>query len=263
MSATVLCEIEGHVAILTLNRPDKLNALSYELLDQLAEWLDRLEADPAVRALVVTGAGERAFSAGADIAEFSHSVRAGVPTALREFCRRGQAITRRLENYPKPVIAAVNGLAYGGGCELTEAMALTVAAEDAQFCKSEIRLGLIPDFGGTQRLPRLIGRKRALELILTAESFSARRAWELGLVNEVVPAGQALPAALALAERIVRYSPTAVEACLNSVTRGLNVAIDEGLAIEASQFARTVPTEDLREGIDAFLGKRPARFTGR
>lgn len=262
MNDTIACERTDGIAILTLNRPDKLNALSYQLLDTLSDLLDDLEADDSVRAVVVTGSG-RAFSAGADITEFSHSVRRGVAAALREFCRRGQTVTRRIESYPKPIIAAVNGLAYGGGCEITEAMALTVAEEHATFCKSEIRLGLIPDFGGTQRLPRIAGRKRALEMILTAEPISARRAWEIGLVNQVVPTGEGLRAALALAGRITRYSPIAVEACLNAVNRGINVAIDEGLAIEASQFARTVPTADLREGIDAFLAKRAPVFTGR
>lgn len=253
----------GGIAILTLNRPRKLNALSYALLDELSAQLDTLERDESVRAVVVTGAGDRAFSAGADIAEFEHSVRAGVSEALREFCRRGQNVTRRLENYPKPIIAAVNGLAYGGGCEITEAMTLTVAAESAEFCKSEIRLGLIPDFGGTQRLPRLVGRKRGLEMILTGDPITAQKAYEIGLVNFVVRSEDVLSEAIALAKRVTRYSPIAVEACLVSVMRGINVSIDEGLAVEAYQFARTVPTEDLREGMSAFLEKREPKFTGR
>ncbi|MBA1146178.1 crotonase/enoyl-CoA hydratase family protein [Ectothiorhodospiraceae bacterium WFHF3C12] len=263
VSSPINCEIQGDLAILTLNRPEKLNALNYALLDRFLELLDELEADDAVRALVVTGAGERAFSAGADIAEFADSVHRGVGVALREFCRRGQNVTRRLEDYPKPIIAAVNGLAWGGGCEITEAMALTVAAENAQFCKSEIRLGLIPDFGGTQRLPRIVGRKRALEMILSGEPVSAKRAHELCLVNRLAPVGEAVTVALEMAREITRYSAVAVEAALTSVNRGINVSIDEGLAMERAQFARTAATEDIREGISAFLDRRPAHFTGR
>lgn len=262
MSNILTCNVSDQIATLTLNRPEKLNALNYALLDQLSAHLDMLECDPSVRVVIVTGAG-RAFSAGADIAEFENSVCAGVPEAMRDFCRRGQNVTRRLESYPKPVIAAVNGLAYGGGCEITEAMALTVASDSAEFCKSEIRLGLIPDFGGTQRLPRLVGRKRGLEMILTGDPITAQRAYELGLVNLVVPPKDVVSEAVTLAKKIVRYSPIAVEACLISVNRGINVSIDEGLAIEACQFARTVPTEDLREGMSAFLEKRDAKFIGK
>lgn len=261
MKDVITCERQSGIAILTLNRPEKLNALSYDLLDRLAEWLDTLELDAGVRALVITGAGE-AFSAGADIAGFAPSVAAGGETALRDFCRRGQDVTRRLEGYPKPIVAAVNGLAYGGGCEIAEAMALTVASDEARFCKAEIRLGLLPVFGGTQRLPRLVGRKRALEMILTGEPIDAHRAHEIGLVNRVVPRHRVLPEAIALAASIARFPPVAVEACLNSVNRGLEVALDEGLAIEASEFARTLPGGDLAEGIAAFLGKRTPCFPG-
>ena len=159
------------------------------------EILDRIEIDDGIRAIILTGAGERAFSAGGDIHQFSASVKAGGNRAVRDFVRRGQSMTSRLEGYPKPIIAAVNGLAYGGGCEITEAVHLAVASEDALFAKPEIKLGMPPTFGGTQRLPRLSGRKRALELLLTGEPFTASRALELGLVNMVVPAGQVLAAA--------------------------------------------------------------------
>lgn len=263
MTSVVEVDYNNEVAVLTLNRPDKLNALNYELLDRLMEVLEEFEGDDFVRAVVVTGAGDRAFSAGADIAEFSHSVARGVGVALREFCRRGQTLTRRLEEFPKPIIAAVNGLAWGGGCEITEAMSMTIADESAQFCKSEIRLGLIPDFGGTQRLPRLVGRKKALEMVLTGEPISARYAFEIGLINRVVPEGEALATAIELARQTTRYSSVAVEACLTAVTRGVNVPIDEGLAIERAQFARTAATEDIHEGIRAFIEKRPAVFANR
>lgn len=262
MAEVLLQERIGDVVVLTLNRPERLNALDYALIDALSAALDTLEADDAVHGLIVTGAGDRAFSAGADIREFRHSIRAGAGAAVREFCRRGQNLTRRLESYPKPIVAAVNGLAYGGGCEISEAMSLTIAAEDAAFCKSEIRLGLIPDFGGTQRLPRLVGRKHALDMILTGDPISAEQARAIGLVNRVVPKGEVVPEALRWLERVTRHSPLAVEAALASVNRGVNVSIDEGLAIESAHFARLVPTADLAEGIAAFLEKREPRFMG-
>ncbi|HEX2115844.1 MAG TPA: crotonase/enoyl-CoA hydratase family protein [Alphaproteobacteria bacterium] len=262
MSQPVLCEVSEGIATLTLNRPEKLNAISYALADALFATLDRLEADDAVSVIILTGAGE-AFSAGADIAEFSAGVRKGPAAALREFVRRGQAMTARLEAFPKPVIAAVNGLAYGGGCEIIEAVHLAVASARAMFAKPEIRLGMPPTFGGTQRLPRLAGRKRALEPLLTGDSFSAEQAMELGLVNQVVPHEELLPATRDLAARIRRHSPLAVAGILAAVTRGLNMSIAEGLQVEAEQFARLVPTADLREGLDAWIERRPPAFTGR
>ncbi|MEW5727890.1 MAG: enoyl-CoA hydratase-related protein, partial [Pseudomonadota bacterium] len=180
---SVLIEIDGGIATLTLNRPRKLNAIDYGTADELLRLLDAIETDARVGAVILTGAGERAFSAGGDIHQFSDSVRAGADTALRDFVRRGQALTQRLEAFGKPIIAAVNGLAYGGGCEITEAVHLAVASDRAVFAKPEIVLGMPPTFGGTQRLPRLAGRKRALELLLTGDPFSAARALELGLVN--------------------------------------------------------------------------------
>ena len=162
MSEIVLVEKEGPLALITLNRPEKLNALDYALIDRLMEVLDTVEDDDGIRALVLTGAGNRAFSSGADIACFAASVRRGQAVALREFVRRGQRLTARIETFPKPIIAAVNGLAHGGGCEITEAAPLAIASDRAEFCKAEINLGFAPPFGGTQRLPRLIGRKRAL-----------------------------------------------------------------------------------------------------
>jgi len=263
MSDTVLCEIRERIALLTLNRPAKLNALNYELIDRLMALLDAIERDETVRAVVLTGAGDRAFSAGADIAEFAPTVRQGQEVALRDFVRRGQRMTSRIETFPKPIIVAVNGLAHGGGSEITEAAPLALASDRAEFCKAEISLGFAPPFGGSQRLPRLIGRKRALRMILTAEPISAVAARDCGLVNEVVPHAKLLDEALALAGKIVAKSPLAVAACLGSVTRGINVPIDEGLAIEANYFARMVPTRDIEEGISAWLEKRPPTFIGR
>jgi len=259
----LLQERRGSTVILTLNRPEKLNALSYALIDALDANLDELERDPSVRALILTGAGDHAFSAGADIDEFAGSIEAGVETALRDFVRRGQRLTSRLETFPKPIIAAVNGIAYGGGCEVTEAVSLAIACERARFAKPEISLGFPPPFGGTQRLPRQVGRKRALEMILTSEPIDAKEAARIGLVNRVVPCDKLMDEALALAERIARHSEEAVAASLRSVTRGINLPIDEGLAIEATQFAATVHTDGVRRGISDFLARRAHRLATR
>jgi enoyl-CoA hydratase/carnithine racemase len=249
----------GAAALLTIDRPQRRNALDYATIDALQAALDAIEPDDGVRAVILTGAGE-AFSAGADIHGFRASVERGPETALREFVRRGQGLTRRIESFAKPIIVAVNGLAYGGGCEITEAAPLAIASERARFAKPEIKLGFPPPFGGSQRLPRLIGRKRALAMILTAEPIDAHEAARIGLVNSVVPHDGLIDSALALASRIAAMSPRAVAACLASVTRGINLSIDEGLAVEAGQFARMAATPDIREGIAAFIEKRSPSF---
>jgi enoyl-CoA hydratase len=263
MPDAVLLEIENGIALVRLNRPHKLNALNYELIERLMAVLDAIEIDDGVRGVILTGAGERAFSAGADIDEFSSSVRQGVNIAVRDFVRRGQAMTARMEAFRKPVIAAVNGLAFGGGCEITEAVHLAVASDRATFAKPEINLGMPPTFGGTQRLPRLAGRKRALELLLTGEPFSPARALEIGLVNAVVPHDSLLAAARELAGRITRHSPLAIAGIIAAVTRGLNTSIGEGLLIEREQFATMVPTHDLGEGLTAWRERRRPAYTGR
>ncbi|MDX8534257.1 crotonase/enoyl-CoA hydratase family protein [Mesorhizobium sp. VK25A] len=262
MTELVLSETRDRVAILTLNRPDKLNALNYALIDRLLSLLDLIETDDSVRAVILTGAGERAFSAGADIHEFWLSVAEGSDVALRDFVTRGQRLTARLEAFRKPVIAAVNGLAFGGGCEITEAVPLAIASDRALFAKPEVKLAMPPTFGGTQRLPRLAGRKRALELLLTGDAFSPARALELGLINQVVPHAQLMPAALDLARRIIGHSPAAVSAILTSVARGINHSIAEGLLVEAEQFARMAPTADLREGLSAWIERRKPSYDG-
>lgn len=262
MNDVVLVERHAPVALITLNRPEKLNALNYSLIDRLMEILDAIESDDEIRAVILTGAGDRAFSAGADIACFAPSVRQGQAIALRDFVRRGQRMTARIETFPKPVIVAVNGLANGGGSEITEAAPLAIASERAEFCKAEINLGFAPPFGGSQRLPRLIGRKRALRMILTGDPISAWEACATGLVNEVVAHDKVRETAFALAHKIAAKSPLAVAACLGSVTRGINVPIDEGLAIEANYFARMVSTHDIDEGISAWLSRRTPQFRG-
>jgi enoyl-CoA hydratase/carnithine racemase len=261
MTDLILTETRGAISLLTLNRPEKLNALNYALIDRLMQILDRIEDDARIHAVILTGAGDRAFSAGGDIPEFSESIRQGPDAALKAFVRRGQAMTARLESFPKPVIAAVNGIAFGGGCEITEAVHLAVASERAVFAKPEINIGIPPTFGGTQRLPRLAGRKRALELLLTGDTFTPQRAYEIGLVNRVVAHEQLIPAALELADRILRHSPLAASRIITAVTRGLNASIAEGLAIEGEQFARMVPTRDNREALDAWMARRTPHYT--
>jgi enoyl-CoA hydratase len=256
------CELHGMVAVLTLNRPEKLNALSNELLDALMSTLDRLELDRAVRSVVITGAG-RAFSAGADIAAFQDHMRAGAPEAIAHFMRPGHRMTRRVESFPKPVIAAVNGLAFGGGCELVEATHIAIAAATATFSKAEINIGIIPTFGGTQRLPRNVGRKAATELILSGRVFEASEAARLGLVNRVVSRDELLGTALRLAAELAGKPPLTLAAALTAIHRGMDAAIDDGLAIEEAAFARIVPTHDAQEGVAAFVEKRPPVFLGR
>jgi enoyl-CoA hydratase len=262
MSDAILLETGDGIALLTLNRPERLNALSYDLIDRLMAALDCIEIDARIRAVILTGAGERAFSAGADIHEFAGSVGRGAATALRDFVRRGQAMTARLEAFRKPVIAAINGLAFGGGCEITEAVHLAIASERALFAKPEINLAMPPTFGGTQRLPRLAGRKRALEFLLTGDPFSPAQALEAGLVNAVVAHDDLLPAARRLAQRIARHSPLAVGGVITAVTRGLNMGIAEGLQVESEQFASLVPSHDLGEGLSAWIARRKPSYRG-
>lgn len=256
----ILIEVSEQVATISLNRPEKLNAIDNRMISALMTSLGDIESDDTIRAIILTGAGSRAFSAGADIQGIAKKVNAGIEIALREFVRPGQTLTKRIETFPKPIIAAVNGLAYGGGCEVVEACPLAIASTTATFAKAEINLGFPPPFGGTQRLPRLVGRKRALAMLLTGDPIPAAEAARIGLVNEVVPHEQLMPRARALARRIAEKSATAVTACLEAVTRGINLTIDEGLAVEASQFARMAPTDDIREGISAFLERRRPVF---
>ncbi|TAL21505.1 MAG: crotonase/enoyl-CoA hydratase family protein [Aquabacterium sp.] len=262
MPDLVLFDRERDQAVLTLNRPDKLNALNYALIDELMLHLDAIEDDDSLRGVILTGRGNKAFSAGADIAGFAPDIMASSDLAWRHFARRGQAMTQRLENYAKPVIAAVNGLAFGGGCEAMEACTLAVAADHASFAKPEIRLGFPPCFGGTQRLPRHVGRKRALEMLLTGDAIDARRAHEMGLVNRVVDAGRLIDECLALARRITRHGRTAVATTLRAATRGINLSMDEALAVEAAQFMLAAGTPDAAEGVRAFLEKREPVFGG-
>jgi enoyl-CoA hydratase len=249
-----LIVVNGPIATISFNRADKLNALDTALIARVQDLLDFVESERAIRAVVLTGAGERAFSAGADIAEL-HSKSGMGAEVMRDVVRRGQGLTRRIEQFPKPVIAAVNGLAFGGGCEVLEACHLAVAAEHATFAKPEIRLGFPPPFGGTQRLPRLIGRKRALRMILTGQPVGAQEACAAGLINEVVPARDLQRTAATLAERIIVHTPDAVTACLRSVLHGLDLPIEEGLAVEATHFTRLAGTRDVAMRLRSFVEK--------
>jgi enoyl-CoA hydratase len=246
-----------------MNRPDKLNALSAELIAALMEALASIEPDPSIRVIVITGTG-RAFSAGADIKAFQKHMLAGPADAIMHFMRPGHQMTRRVESFPKPIIAAVNGFAFGGGCELTESTHIALAAETASFSKAEINIGIMPTFGGTQRLPRNIGRKAAIELILTGRTFGAAEAARLGLVNRVVPDADLPHEAIALANELAAKPPltlaAALAAALGAIHRGMDASIDDGLAIEEAAFARIVPTQDAQEGVAAFLEKRPPGF---
>ena len=261
MTDCIKMDVTDRIALLTLNRPEKLNALNYEINDRMIELLDLIEDDRSIHAVILTGAGDRAFSAGGDIPEFAKSVRKGADVAIKEFVRRGQGMTARLESFSKPIVAAVNGIAFGGGCEITEAVHLAIASDRAIFAKPEINIGIPPTFGGTQRLPRLAGRKRALELLLTGDTFSPARAYELGLVNKVVPHEDLLPEAYGLVNRILRHSPLAAARIITAVTRGINLTIAEGLQVESEQFARMVATDDIDEGLTAWIERRTPYYT--
>jgi len=252
-------ETRDGIRILTVDRPEKLNALNAAVLEALEARVREAEADGALRCLIVTGAGEKAFIAGADIGELVKLT----PLDGREHARRGQAVVERIENLPIPSIAAINGYAYGGGLELALACTLRVASENARMGLPETSLGILPGYGGTQRLARLLGTSRAAELILTSEKgITAADAGRLGLVNRVVPAGQALAAAMDMALAIVKNGPIACRYALEAIRRGSEMPLSEGLAYEATLFGLCASTQDMKEGMTAFLEKRPAKFTG-
>ena len=249
--------VQDRIATLTVNRPDKLNALNGATIGELGTAIDELQSRDDVAGIILTGAG-RAFIAGADISEL-----VGL-SALdgRRLARRGQEIFRRFETSPKPTVAAVNGFALGGGCELAMSCHMRMASEAAKFGQPEVKLGVIPGYGGTQRLPRLVGRGRALQLLLTGEIIDAQEAYRIGLVNRVVPADQLLSTAAAMIQQILMNAPLGVAACIDAVDRGLQLPLDDALAFEATQFGVLIATSDTAEGTRAFLEKRPPRFRG-
>lgn len=257
--ANLLCRADQGLATVTVNRPEKLNALNGATLDELERFFAAAASDAAVRAVIVTGAGDRSFVAGADIDEVSAF------TALegRDWGLRGQALLLRIERMEKPVIAAINGYALGGGLELAMACHLRVAAANARLGQPELKLGIVPGFGGTQRLPRLVGKARALELLLTGDPIGAEEARAIGLVNRVVEPDRLLAEAAALARRILRNGPMAVALTLQAVNQGCEMPLEAALAWEASQYALSCATDDVREGTRAFLEKRKPDFRGR
>lgn len=255
----VLYEVNGGSAVVTVNRPDKLNALNRGTLEELARAMGAAADDEAVRTVVLTGAGEKAFVAGADIAEIAGLDAAGG----REFALFGQGVFRAIETFPKPVIAAVNGFALGGGCELAMACHLRIASENAQFGQPEVTLGVIAGYGGTQRMPRLVGRGRALELLLTGNRVGAQRAYEIGLANAVVPLRDLLGKALEWAAQIGARAPLAVRHCLEAVNTGLDMPLEQGCYLEATLFGLCCASDDMHEGTRAFLEKRKPDFKGR
>jgi len=247
------------IATLTVNRPDKLNALNAETVAEIDRAFRSFAEDADVRGIVVTGAGEKAFVAGADIGELAEMD----PIGGIRVSRQGQETFRFIERLHKPVVAAVNGYALGGGLELALACHIRIAAENARFGLPEVKLGIIPGYGGTVRLPRLVGRGRALELILTGEMIDAAEAHRIGLVNRVVPQAELRAAAEALVGKILANGPIAVALALEAVDHGYNTAVDEALSLEAHLFGLLASTADMREGMQAFLEKRPAKFVGR
>jgi enoyl-CoA hydratase len=257
--STLLFEAADGIARITVNRPDKLNALNATVIRELGEAVTRIERESEIRGVLLTGAGTKAFVAGADIAELAEQG----PLEGKARAAEGQAVFRRLERCGKPVIAAINGYALGGGCELAMACHLRVASDTARFGQPEVKLGLGPGYGGTVRLPRLVGRGRALELLLTGGLIDAAEAYRIGLVNRVVAADRLLEESERLLRTILENGPLALRACLEAVDAGLSMTVDEALLLEAGYFGLLSGTSDMREGTRAFLEKRTPRFEGR
>jgi enoyl-CoA hydratase len=255
----VVYEVDGRIAVLTINRPDKLNALNAGVLGELACALEQARDDDAVGAVIVTGAGPKAFVAGADIAEMA----AMTPSEAREFARRGQKIGALMDGLGKPVIAAIQGFALGGGCELAMACHLRVAGPKARFGQPEVQLGLIPGFGGTQRLPRIVGEGRALDMVLSGRMVGAEEAHAWGLVNRIASDEEALDEAKKVANEILSKGPVAVRLCLEAVRRGAGMTLDDALEHEAALFGVVFSTDDMKEGTAAFVEKRAPRFEGK
>ena len=247
------------ILTITLNRPTKLNALNAATIRELGQAIEQARADAAVRGIILTGSGEKAFVAGADISELAA---AASPEAARELAEYGQRVFRRYETSPKPVVAAVNGFALGGGCELAMACHLRVAADNARFGQPEVNLGLLPGYGGSQRLVQLVGKGKALELLLTADQVKADEAVRLGLANHAVPLAELLPFCRQLLGKILGKAPLAIGLTIDCVNTYFDEGGEAGFAAEAKAFGQLFGTEDFREGTSAFLEKRPAAFRG-
>jgi enoyl-CoA hydratase len=251
-------DVDARVATLTVNRPDKLNALNDATVAELGHAIDQIRVDDSIGGVLITGAG-RAFAAGADISELSSQT----PVLATARARAGQDVFRRIDTCPKPVIAVVNGFALGGGCELAMACHIRIASDAAKFGQPESKLGLLPGYGGSQRLPRLVGKGRAIQLLITGEMIDAAEAYRIGLVNKVVPAAELMNAARDMLKTILANGPLAVALCIEAIDRGLEMSLDEGLILEANHFGLLAATDDMAEGTRAFMEKRAPSFKGK
>ena len=251
-------EVADRVATLRVNRPDKLNALNDATIAELGQAIDRIRVDDSIGGILLSGTG-RAFVAGADISELSSQT----PVLAKARSRAGQDVFRRIETCPKPVIAVVNGFALGGGCELAMACHIRLASDAAKFGQPESKLGILPGFGGSQRLARLVGKGRAMQLLMTGEMIDAAEAYRIGLVNKVFPAAELMDGAKEMMKTILANGPLAVALCIEAIDRGLEMSLDEGLILEANHFGLLAATDDMREGMRAFLEKRTAAFKGK
>ena len=256
---TLLFEIKDGIAFVTINRPDKLNALNDQVMKELADAAERIATESDIKGAILTGSGPKSFVAGADIGDLSKQG----PFDGKARAQRGQSVLRRLETCGKPVIAAINGFALGGGCELAMACHIRIASDNAKFGQPEVKLGIAPGYGGTQRLPRLVGKGVALQLILTGEMIDAQEAYRIGLVNRVVPAADLLAESEKMMRGILAMGPLAIRLAMEAVDQGLEMTLDEGLLLEANHFGLLAATQDTKEGLTAFLEKRSAKFQGR
>ena len=254
----ILFDVSAGIARITINRPDKLNALNDAVIAELGTAIDQVGRDANIRGVILTGAGTKAFVAGADIAELSKQG----PFDGKARAQVGQAVFRRIERSGKPVIAAINGFALGGGCELAMACHVRIASESAKFGQPEAKLGIAPGYGGSVRLPRLVGKGRALELLLTGQMIDAAEAYRIGLVNRVVPGDRLLEESEKLLNTMLENGPLALRVCIEAVDSALETTVDEGLLLEANYFGLLASTSDMREGMAAFMEKRKPTFTG-
>jgi len=252
-------EKKNQVAYVTIDRPKVLNALDMATMQELWQVFSELKDDKQVRVVILTGGGEKAFVAGADINELARNN----AVEAKAYTHKGQATLDLIENLGKPVIACVNGFALGGGCEIAMASTMRLASENAKFGQPEVKLGIIPGYGGTQRLPRLVGTGLAMQMVLTGEMISAQEAHRIGLVNEVVPADRLIARAEEIAQKIIGMAPLAIQYCMEAVNQGMNMTLAEGLFLEATLFGICCATEDKKEGTTAFLEKRAANFQGK
>ena len=255
----ILLEKKNSIAYVTINRPKVLNALNMATMEELRAAFHDIKNDEAIRVVILTGSGEKAFVAGADIGELEQQD----AVSAKRYAHRGQSVLNLIENLGKPVIACINGFALGGGCELALACTVRLASDNAKLGQPEVKLGIIPGYGGSQRLPRLVGKGLAMQMVLAGETITAQEAHRIGLVNEVTPAAELIPRAEAIAAKIIANAPLAVQYAIEAVNKGMEMTLAEGLFLEAALFGVCCATEDKKEGTTAFLEKRAAQFKGK